>query len=266
MLDLVLERQFSFAADDDLENPSEGLRARLDAALLLEGPVAVRLREQVRAAKSGLRLHAPVVDPAPDVWGLAEALPDLIDARWRQPEAWRRLAEAQRAGQEWLMFPQFLTHEAATAIRDDVAAWPFARLDTALVHAEWLSPPDGGPLGELVRLGPLRELFGALLSVALPPAVRVNAWRMRPGDSMGVHPDGSRYLATFSLGLNEGWTAADGGAIAFGDPQPDAFVVRQRWLPHLGDWLLFKPHAQSWHAVEPVVRRERLTLTGWYLG
>jgi hypothetical protein len=82
---------------------------------------------------------------------------------------------------------------------------------------------------------------------------------------MSAHPDGRLYCGTLSLGLCSGWTAADGGAIAFGDPTPQGFHVRERWLPHLGDALLFAPAADTWHAVEPVTSdKTRHSLTGWW--
>ena len=83
---------------------------------------------------------------------------------------------------------------------------------------------------------------------------------------MGVHPDGRFYAATISLGLCEGWSAADGGAIAFGMPRHDGLEVRQRWIPHLGDACLFAPDGATWHAVEPVTTdRIRRSLTGWWV-
>ena len=83
---------------------------------------------------------------------------------------------------------------------------------------------------------------------------------------MPVHADGRRYHGTVSLGLSEGWTAAHGGAIAFGAPTVGRFEVRQRWLPHAGDLLLFAPNRTSWHAVEPVVKGPRLSVTAWWTG
>ena len=110
-----------------------------------------------------------------------------------------------------------------------------------------------------------RRLFSSVLAVPLPEKIFVNAWRMGRGDSMGVHPDGRLYCGTLSLGLASSWMAADGGAIAFGDPTRDGSKVRERWLPHLGDALVFAPSADSWHAVEPVLSEKvRHSLTGWW--
>ena len=83
---------------------------------------------------------------------------------------------------------------------------------------------------------------------------------------MPVHPDGRRYQGTASLGLSEGWRASQGGAIAMGTPEGERFMVNARWLPQLGDLLLFAPSHDTWHAVEPVLNGERLSLTAWWMG
>ena len=88
--------------------------------------------------------------------------------------------------------------------------------------------------------------------------------RLDPGDGMPVHADGRRYHGTVSLGLCDRWRAAQGGAIAMGAPVSGRFEVHRRWLPHLGDLLLFAPTRTSWHAVEPVVAGRRLSVTAWW--
>ena len=140
-------------------------------------------------------------------------------------------------------------------------------MDTDLVHAQRrLLEGDELPEWRALMASPIvRRLFGAVLGVALPERLFINAWRLERGDYMGVHPDGRLYRGTLSLGLSDGWTAADGGAIAFGDPTADGFQVRERWLPHVGDALLFAPSHDTWHAVEPVLaQKTRYSLTGWW--
>src|SRR2546430_2110049 len=114
----------------------------------------------------------------------------------------------------------------------------------------WLGDGDLPEWRALMRA--TRRLFGSVLGLPLPDKLFINAWRLGRGDSMSVHPDGRLYCGTLSLGLCRGWTAADGGAIAIGEPTKTGFLVRERWLPHLGDVLLFAPGADTWHAVEPV--------------
>ncbi len=109
----------------------------------------------------------------------------------------------------------------------------------------------------------LRAALGAALARDLTGALHLNAWRLGPGERMGVHPDGAGYAGTVVVGLAVGWCAADGGAIAFGVPGPEGLGVNQRWLPHAGDVLVFAPGPDTWHCVEPA-RRERYTLSGWW--
>jgi len=104
------------------------------------------------------------------------------------------------------------------------------------------------------------------MGLDLPSRIFVRAWKLGPGDSMAIHKDGLHDVTTFSIGLCEDWTAAAGGAIAFGDPAHGGLTVTERWLPHLGDLLIFRPTARAWHAVEPVTQGTRLTLTGHYVG
>ena len=109
-----------------------------------------------------------------------------------------------------------------------------------------------------------RELFGAILGRALGEGLVANAWRMSEGDGMPVHPDGRRYQGTITLGLSHNYSASQGGAIAFGTPHNSRFDVHARWLPHLGDLLLFAPTHNTWHAVEPVLGGRRRSLTAWW--
>jgi hypothetical protein len=168
-----------------------------------------------------------------------------------------------------LVLRGFLGAEAAARLRAQVEASAFARFETEVVRAARarVGAGDPGDPRALLALEPLRALVAAALGAApLSARLEVNAWRLRPGDAFGVHPDGPRYAATFVVGLCPGWTAAHGGALAFGEPDPEGLCVRERVLPHLGDLCLFLPHARSWHVVEPVRAGERLTLSGWWLG
>src|SRR5262249_50556428 len=144
---------------------------------------------------------------------------------------------------------------AAARLATAAAALPFARMDSEIVHGErrLLSGDELAEWRSLMASPTLRALLGAGLGVGLPERPFLNAWRLGRGDSMSVHPDGRVYRGTLSLGLCRGWSAADGGAIAFGEPGAAGFLVRERWLPHLGDALLFRPAHDSWHAVEPVL-------------
>ncbi|MCB9777296.1 MAG: 2OG-Fe(II) oxygenase [Alphaproteobacteria bacterium] len=264
--DPILERVHHLSAADlaGLGAPDDALSARLAAAILVEGPAADAVRAQVLAARLAAPPKPPAVADVPDVdWSRAEDLPDGLSPRWRDGETLRRLAEDRAAGARVLTLRGFLAPAFVDVVRREVEAMALERLDTAVV-AGWRRRVTGlAALRELLTDPVSLELFGAVLGVSLPDELAVNAWKLDPGDHMRVHPDGPRYRATFALGLNAAWTAADGGAIAFGAPRGADFVVRERWLPHQGDLCLFVPDATSWHVVEPP-RRTRWTVSGWW--
>jgi 2OG-Fe(II) oxygenase superfamily len=270
LLDLVLERLVSLGAEDAraLDEESPELMARLEKQFLLEGPVADSMRQAAWSARARAK---PREAPAPSVpaidWEEARALPEIIAPAWRHPERLRRLAEERAAGRRYLPLPGFLDEPAAARISAAAAALAFSPMRTDLVHASrhLLEPQDLPEWRALMESAAVKRLLGAVLGVELPERLFINAWRLERGDFFAVHPDGRLYRGTLSLGLCERWSAADGGAIAFGDPTPGGFVVRERWLPHLGDALLFAPAADTWHAVEPVISEKvRLSLTGWW--
>ncbi len=269
LYDPLLEQLFSVSASDaaaldTLSDPT--LVARLEDALLLEGPLAEEIRRRVWASRVLPLVEAPAPGPVALDPSLATTLPNLVAPHWRDPEAWRRLAEERAAGRARLVLRGFLDIAMRSTLAAEVRALPFTRFDTERIQAARAAPVGSPALSawHTLLLDPtLRMLVGGALGVDLPAHVVCNAWRMAPGDGMRAHPDGRRYTATWALGLNEGWTAADGGAITFGTPTPDGFAADERWLPFAGDVCLFVPHAQSWHVVEPP-RRERLTLSGWW--
>jgi len=244
------------------------LEMKLDRQSLLVGACADQLRARFWDAKLRGR---PEVAAATEVAELdwdsaAAALPDAVAEPWRDPERWRRLAEERAAGHRYLVLRGFLAADALAALVAAVAALPYTRLETDLVRASRCLVADDALADwrAFMAAPATRALFGAVIGRELPPGLTLNAWRLDDGDYMGVHPDGRRYQGTLGVGLCDGWRARDGGAIAFGDPGPDGFVVRQRWLPHAGDVTVFAPDADTWHAVEPVVGRRRSTLTGWW--
>ncbi len=202
-------------------------------------------------------------------WSRASELPAIIAPAWREPERWRRLAEARAGGQRYLELPALVTPATALQIRDEVLALPMVRLTTELLDADrkLLGAFDVPTWLDLLQDEALRELVGAVLGRPMPAGLVVNAWRLSRDDFMGVHPDGRLYRGTISLGLCQDWTADDGGAIAFGDKLDDErFAARQRWVPHLGDACLFAPDVDTWHCVEAVrTDRVRHSLTGWWV-
>jgi len=276
LVDLVLERITSLDSTEAVglqaaagSAPSD-LVARLATAGLFEGPEAQAHRQSAWAART-VRRPRPVeglVGPVPGDWSLAHELPEVFADLWRTPERWRRLAEDHAGGQRYLALPGLLSATAAARIRDEVLVLSWVRLTTELLSADrhLLGRDDVPTWLDLLQGEVFRALVSAVLGRTMPPGLVVNAWRMGRGDLMGVHPDGRLYFGTLSLGLAESWAASDGGAIAFGEPQPGGFVVRQRWFPHLGDACLFAPDGDTWHAVE-AVRGERVrhSLTGWWV-
>lgn len=201
-------------------------------------------------------------------WSAAPQLPNFFSDPWRDPERWRRLAEDRAGGQRYLAMPGLLTAATARAIRDEVLALEMGRLKTDLLDADrrLLQANEVPTWLDLLQGEGFRALVSGVLERQMPNGLVVNAWRLGRGDFMGVHPDGPLYRGTISLGLCVGWSASDGGAIAFGDPLPEGFVVRQRWFPHLGDACIFAPDSDTWHAVEPVQTEQvRHSLTGWWV-
>lgn len=260
-----------------LSSPGPALLARLHGELLIEGPAVQAIREAMLAARLAAPPRPAAVEGVPEVdWAQAEDLPDGVSPRWRDGEGLRRAAEERAAGRRLTILRGFLAPAFCEVLLREVQALPMSRLETPVVSA-WRHPLEHGlqALRELLEDPGTRRLLGAVLGVDLPAPMQLNAWRHEPGDHLAVHPDGPRYAATAALGLNAGWTAADGGALAFGQPafgQPafgqaqadGAFEVHERWLPHRGDLALFVPGPQTWHVVEPS-RRTRWTVSGWWL-
>jgi hypothetical protein len=284
LLDLLLERLVRLDAAEarGLEAGDPAVLERLGAQLLLESPAVDEMRRAAWAARAAGR---PAAAPAPPlsphgaaapsgsaaldtrVFDEAAGWPELVATEWRDPERLRRVAEARAAGRRYLMLPSFVAPPAAAALADEAARLPTTRMDTELVRAErcLAGAEDLATWRAFLAAPSTRRILGAILGVELPEATVMNVWRLQRGDSFSVHPDGRLYRGTVSLGLSTGWTAADGGAIAFGDPTPDGLLVRERWLPHAGDVCLFAPDRTTWHAVEPVLSdRARLSVTAWW--
>ncbi len=214
---------------------------------LAEGPLAERLRAIAWATRS--RPPEPVFPLAEADWSLARELPEGVRPAWREAETWRRLAEERIAdGRPLLVLRDFTTWRPPTG--------PEERVESDLVRA-WRTRLEA----PLMDHPALRHLAGAALGTPLLGDIDALRWRMEPGDGLSAHRVGTCYAATFTLGLNPRWRAADGGAIAFGDPATGE--VRTRWLPQAGDLLIFAGGAWCWHWVE-APRRERHTFTGWW--
>jgi hypothetical protein len=270
LVDLLFDRLISLTADETaaLEAGAADLAPRLEALFLVESEIVESMRRAAWASRArGRPATSTATRLGPVDWQEARGLPSLVADAWREPERLRRLAEERAAGRRYLTLPGFLAPDAAARLASAAAALPYQRMDTELVHAE-RRLLDGDELGEwraLLLLPSLRRLFGAVLGAELPPTLVANSWRLVAGDYFAVHPDGRLYRGTISLGLCDGWTAADGGAIAFGDPTAAGLDVRERWLPHAGDVCLFAPDRATFHAVEPVrSTRTRLSVTGWW--
>jgi hypothetical protein len=140
-------------------------------------------------------------------------------------------------------------------------------MDSEIVHAErrWLTADELVEWQSFLAAPTTRAILGGVLGVELPENITGKVWRLRRDDYFAVHPDGRLYRGTISLGLCDGWSAADGGAIAFGEPRASGLEVRERWLPHAGDVCLFAPDRTTYHAVEPVRSdRVRWSVTSWW--
>jgi hypothetical protein len=269
LLDLLFDRIVRIAPDQvaALDAGDPRMLQYCERLHLFESPEIVALRAKALAARLAEPAPPPASPPIDDVdWEAARDWPEIVAAEWRDPERLRRLAEDRAGGRRYLMLRGFLEPDTARAIAAAAESLPFERFESDVVRGDkCLLGGDQLRDWRIFLVGRrTRRLFGALLGRELPDGLVMNAWRMHPGDGMAIHPDGRLYWATISLGLCEGWKAADGGAIAFGDPEADGFVVRERWFPHLGDVCLFVPTPTTWHIVEPSARR-RITATGWWV-
>lgn len=273
LYDPLLERFSILSAAEVAALPA--LPARLQGAMLEETPAAALLRAQFLAARRAAPpRHPPLAGVAALDWEAAvAALPAGIAPEWRREgvgERLRRLAEERAAGRRRVILRGWLAPALVQALQAEAEAAPVRRQETALLRAGRLEGRFSA-LQEILDGAAVRRVLGALLGVPLDQGgggeTILNGWRMSPGDFMGVHPDGPRYQATFVVGLCAGWTAEDGGAIAFGVPggEGEGLAVQERWLPHAGDVCLFVPEATSWHQVEPPRHRTRWTLSGWWL-
>lgn len=202
-------------------------------------------------------------------WSTAEDLPDGVSPRWRDAETLRRAAEDRLANPGLAVLRRFLAPAFSQVLAREVQALSLQGMDTDSAHGRRCVVEERLPsLGRLMADDLTRRILGAVIGVALPVRVVMHAWRYEPGDKLQTDCDGPYDgpgdAAHFALGLNLGWTAADGGAMALGRLGTDArSEPGQRWLPHDGDLCLFLPTAMSWCAVEPT-RRTRWTVAGWW--
>ncbi len=272
--DPVFDRKHALTAEESAALAATGaIPARLAAQMLQEGPVAGLVRAQFWARKRATVQPPAAPDPPADAdWALAESLPtERIAEVWRRGETWRRLAEDRAAGAQALPMRSLLCDTFARELAQAHEGADYERMAVGLTWADRhvCVPEDGGAIAawlSTMASAPFRTLMSAVIGLALPEPVTANAWRLLPGDEIRPHPVGATYVATISLGLCEGWTAQDGGSIAFADAAPGdpAFRVTGRWLPHLGDALAIARGPASWHWVESP-RRLRRTLTGWWV-
>ena len=270
LFDLLYERIEHLNAEE-AEALAEGeprILERLKGLVLLEGEHAETLRRQRywRHKAESTSSQSPSIEEVD--WTLASQLPDFVSAQWRDPEAFRRLAESKAAGNVFLSLPAFIKPEAARELADALKGAPFETMQTPWVRGERHVIDEGSPLNawaDFLVSEVTRALFSAVLARPLSPAMIANGWRLHEGGEMPVHPDGRRYQGTASLGLSEGWRACQGGAIAMGAPEAEGFKVSARWLPQLGDLLLFAPAHDTWHAVEPVLSGVRYSVTSWWI-
>jgi hypothetical protein len=269
LFDLLYDRIEHLSAADAqaLDEGDPKVIAHLESLVLFEGEHSETLRRQRYARHHAeVLVHRAIAIDTVD-WSLAEGWPGLVSDLWRDPEHLRRLAEARAAGNVFLCLPGFLRREAAEALAKEASELTFERMETPWVQGDRLRLSADGALQawtDLLRSKRTRSLFGGVLGRTLDVDLTGNVWRLNAGDRMPVHADGRRYQGTVSLGLSRGWTAAQGGAIAVGAPGEGRFEVNRRWLPHLGDLLLFAPNIDTWHAVEPVVHGTRYSVTSWW--
>jgi hypothetical protein len=269
LVDLLFDRLVRLDAAEAAQLESGALDGKLEALMLVDSEAIDDMRRSAWASRA-LNTPSPsdAVPVAANDWSEANLLPPLVAPAWRDPERLRRLAEERASGRRYLMLRGFVSPEAAFQLRAEASALAFSRMDNQWLRADRFVLDDSVlPAWRAFVASPVvRRLLGGVLGVELPATTVGNVWRLGRDDHFGVHPDGRLYRGTISLGLCEDWTAADGGAIAFGDPTERGFQVRERWLPHAGDVCLFAPDRTTFHAVEPVRGSKlRLSVTSWWM-
>lgn len=198
---------------------------------------------------------------------LAGNLPEWVAPHWRSPERWRRLSENRLAGQQLHRLNGLFSRTSALNLLEEIKALPMERQDNTYLRGGYYQP-DADEVRALLpdfASGAIRELFGATLGKVLPSRMFLRAFQLQADDLIAEHVDGEHYAATFTIGLCDRWSSAQGGAIAFGENRQGTFHTQSRWLPHLGDVLVFVTSKTLAHRVEPVAFGERFTLTGQYV-
>lgn len=195
-----------------------------------------------------------------------------------EPACEDRLAHTL-AERGWLVAPGFLDEAGVAALRAEVAAhrpdFRAATISRGRVHApavrsdhiHWIEDGAAGPATrawldrlERLRLAINRAAFLGLFDLEAHYAI------YPPGAFYARHldrfRDDSRRAVTAILYLNEAWQPEDGGELRLwldDAGTADSITV----LPEGGTLVLFLSD-RYWHEVLPA-RRERLSLTGWFL-
>lgn len=181
----------------------------------------------------------------------------------------------------WVVLPNFLDAAGVAALRGELlAAHAAGRFRPATVARSrqrapeirgdeilWLDEGEAGPAVRawLARLEALRQAINRETFLGLFE-LEAHFARYGPGARYARHldrfRDDARRVVTAILYLNEGWRPEDGGALRLWlDEAGESETVTV--LPEGGTLVLFLS-ARFWHEVLPA-RRERLSLTGWFL-
>lgn len=240
---------------------SEELQEQLSAFSLLEDIGATVLREHFWSAKDLIRLSPLKTDFMDCNWEIAQRLPQGIQSEWREPERWRRLAEHFYAGNAIAILHDLIVPELLEA---DLSGVHWSPYQTNILTGS-RSKLETGFVVTLMKDPVFQQLVSAILRVPITSNVLVHAWCLQVGDYISAHADGPKYVGTLSVGCNRNWKATNGGAISFGRPTQQGWDDYCKWLPHIGDAVLFRPRANLWHLVEDVVDGQRQTITGWWL-
>jgi len=240
---------------------SDSLVSFLEAAMLLEGLGAEAIRRTYWNSKSMVRaVPENNIHVEPD-WSLLENLPNVLQEQWKGKEPWRRILEQARAGNRFFLLENFIRRAPMLAA---IEACDFQPYQTNFLKGKRCRVSDG-LLVQLMADSRIRQLFSSILNMPLTGEILAHGWKLENGDYIGSHIDGTKYIGTLTLGGNQHWKASNGGAFTFGTPGRKSFQSEYRWIPELGNALLFRPRSDLWHAVEEVQSGTRYTMTGWWL-
>lgn len=256
------------------------------------------LREVLARAEGRRRLAPGLCEPGPIAVDAALATSkDLLETAHRFWHAAGQCCDWLRDEQQLKRAQRVLAAGRPVSVRDAFRSQLATGARTELAGLSWACSDDGGvkPLAygafmmrrcmptvseeslanqhgssvaaalTLLKSPDLKKLIGQLTGLRIDGATLTQPTLFRSGDFLSVHNDAQDHrVVAFAWHLVDEWTSDDGGELAFVCPEPgaDRFV-----RPALNTLTLFRTHGPGFlgtHAVLPVLRGQRVAITGWF--